>query len=73
MLSVENQYFLEVPCLSNLDQTSLSQIEFAAEGSQIEYTDLAQSYIALTMKIVKADGTPLTATDKVIFYLLPGI
>ena len=61
-LTVEDGYAVDYHPIANIDS---GPIEFFVSGSGTEYIDLAKTYLQVKAKVVKADGTPLTATDKV--------
>ena len=63
--SIEQSYYVEVPPLTALNQTS--PVEFHVAGCTDYYMDLNNSYLFIRAKITKADGSNLTANDSVGF------
>ena len=61
--AIEKGYFAQYFPVANIDGTG--PLEFNISGSGDEYMDLGSSYLHVKAKIVKADGKPLTDTDKV--------
>ena len=61
--SVESGFWVEHHPISTL--TDSAPVEFVVNGSGEEYTDLAETYLHLRVKVTKSDGTALTDTDYV--------
>ncbi|KMQ82657.1 hypothetical protein RF55_22253 [Lasius niger] len=60
---IERRQWVEFHPLANVSDGS--PVEFNVSGSGDEYLDLSQTQLYVKVKILKSDGKPLTAEDKV--------
>ncbi len=58
-------FFERIPSKTQLDVDALTQFEISAPMSREFYTDLANSFLYLRVKITKANGDPVAAAPKV--------
>lgn len=68
-VAIENVYFTEARPISSL--TADSPIEIVISGAGAEYIDLKRSRLYVKTRILKANGTSLTANEKTGIINLP--
>ena len=61
--AIEDGEWIEYHPITHI--TANSPIQFHVSGNSDYYLDLAQSYVIVTVKLKKTDGTPISAEDKV--------
>lgn len=68
ILTIGGQQVENVPTKTVIpaDITSLRSLEFTAGADQVKYTDLKNSFLALTFQYTKPDGTALGEDTKII-------
>ena len=62
LVSVANTIVEEIP--TTLGSVSLTNLQFTVPASPSLYTDLANTYIYMRVKLVRVDGSDIQATDK---------
>ena len=67
--SIEHSYYIEIPPLNALTETS--PIEFHVAASNDDYLDLNNTYLFTRVKITKANGANLVQADDVGFINYP--
>jgi hypothetical protein len=58
---VKNGKYIEIPPTNSVTENAV--MEFPFESNGMEYLDLANTYLNLSIKIMKKDGTPIADTE----------